>query len=139
MARYKAIKPKDKRHELAKKRERIRTVTAYICFALVIICLIIGGINQQNAPIAGWSMIIMGIIILALATFILYTEKKGWQPLFPYDYCEESVRHACNEIRKHDLENYRAGIFILITILFLLGIGVIIAGILRLFGINIFN
>ena len=80
MARYKAIKTEDRKYKLTKKRHRICN-TVYIVYAILFFaCILIGGINQHNSLVVGWDLIAMGIISIPVATFSIYTTKKGWQP-----------------------------------------------------------
>lgn len=80
MARYKAIKPEERKYKLTKKRHRICNTVYGIYAFLFFGCILIGGINQHNSLVVGWILIAMGIISIPVAIFSIYTTKKGWEP-----------------------------------------------------------
>ena len=84
MARYKAIQ-RDYQAERMKKREQIHRAVdiAYVVF--MVIGLIVGGMNQDNATITGLALLIMGLGSLPVALFYTYMLKKGWRPLLWFD------------------------------------------------------
>ena len=106
MARYKAIKPKDHRYELAKKRERIRKSVDGVYILLILIGILICGINQFNNVIVGWGMIVMGIVSIPATLFHIYIDKHKWGALFWYD-TPELKSYISPKEREKDLSEVR--------------------------------
>lgn len=80
MARHKLIKPEDRKYKLTKKRHRISN-TVYGVYAILFFgCLLIGGINQHDSLVVGWTFIAMGIISIPVVIFRIYTRNQGWEP-----------------------------------------------------------
>jgi len=102
MARYKAVKPKDHRYELAKKRERIRKTVDGVYILLMLIGILICGINQFNNVIVGWGMIVMGIVSIPATFFHIYIDKHKWVTLFWYD-TPELKSYISPKAREKDL------------------------------------
>lgn len=80
IARHKVIKLEDRKYKLTKKRHRISNTVYGVYAILFFACLLIGGINQNDSLVVGWTLIAMSIISIPIATFCLYTTKKGWEP-----------------------------------------------------------
>ena len=134
MARYKAIKPKDHKYELAKKRDRIRKTVDGIYMFLLFLGILTCGLNQFNNVIVGWGLILMGLISIPTTIFHIYTDKKGWQPLFWYD-APELRQYMSKETRKKDLSEIKFLRAFETIFLILFSIGFPIMGILKLFEI----
>lgn len=136
MARYKSIKPnlENPKFKLAQKKDRIRKTVDLVYVVLFLVCILICGLNQTNEQIVGWGLIIMGVFSIPVAVFHIYTDKKGWEPLFWYD-APEIRQYTDKKTREKDLEEYRfvRGIEAVFLVLFSLGLPIF--GILRLFGI----
>ena len=134
LARYKAIKPKDHKYELAKKRERIRKTVDGIYVFLLLLSILISGLNQFNNVIVGWGLIFMGVISIPATIFHIYIDKKGWQPLFWYD-TPELRQYTSKETREKDLSEIKFLSAFETIFLILFSIGFPIMGILKLFEI----
>lgn len=131
MARYKVVKPKDKKYELMKKRQRLRITVDIIYFVLLIIGVVICGTNQSDNIFIGWAFIVMGILSLPLTAFNIYIEIKGWRPIRWYNL-PEYRHHAVKEITDNDACDDRfLGVFAII-LLILFTVGVTIGGIIKL-------
>ena len=132
MARYKAIRPRDKKYELAKKRERIRKTVDGTYVFLLLLSILICGLNQFNNVIVGWGLIFMGMISIPSAIFHVYIDKKGWQPLFWYD-TPNLRQYTSKETREKDLSEIKILIAFETICLILFSIGLPIMRILKLF------
>ncbi len=84
MARFKKIY-KDEKHELLKKRHKIRTAvsTTLAIFWIVAIC-ICGGF-QYNDIIVGWGVIAIGVANTAYTIFAIHIRRRGWKIMTVYD------------------------------------------------------
>ncbi|MBQ8393572.1 MAG: hypothetical protein IJX51_07370 [Clostridia bacterium] len=134
MARYKVVKPKDKKYELLKKRQRIRITVDIIYFILLITGVVICGINQSDSTFIGWAFIAMGILSIPLTVFHIYIEIKGWRPLRWYND-PEYRQYAVKEITDNDAcEDRFLGVFEII-LLILFTIGITVGGIIKLLNV----
>ncbi|MBQ9744194.1 MAG: hypothetical protein IJW19_03625 [Clostridia bacterium] len=134
MARYKVVKPKDKKYELMKKRQRLRITVDIIYFVLLIIGVVICGTNQSDNIFIGWAFIVMGILSVPLTVFHIYIEIKGWRPLRWYNDPEYS-RYAVKEITDTDACEDRFLGVLEIILLFLFTVGITVGGIIKLLNI----
>ena len=84
MARLKKIY-KDEKHELLKKRHKIRTAvsTTLAIFWIVAIC-VCGGF-QHNDNIVGWGVIAIGVANTAYTAFVIHIRRRGWEIITMYD------------------------------------------------------
>ncbi len=84
MARLRKIY-KDEKHELLKKRHKIRTAvsTTLTIFWIVAIC-ICGGF-QHNDIIVGWGVIAIGVANTAYTIFAIHIRCCGWEIMTMYD------------------------------------------------------
>ncbi len=131
MARRKKIKPIDHKYLLNKKRDNIRKSFDYCYLILIFACILICGLNQNNALIVGWGLILMGIVSLPAAVFHIYIIIKGWRVLFWYDD-PEIGRYITRETKEQDLKADKIWQWVEAVFLILLTIGLPIEGILKL-------
>lgn len=129
MARYKAIKPKDHKYELAKKRERIRKTIDGVYISITLLCILICGFNQINNYIVGWGLIAMGVFSIPSALFHIYINK--WDVLFWYD-TPELKQYISKKEREKDLSEIRFLGRFETALLVLFSIGLPILGVLKL-------
>ena len=139
MARYKAVKPdfeskKQKQAEIAKKKARNYYIGNCIWGVLLIVCIVIGGIYQENNMISGISMLAIGVLSFMELCFIAYAEKRGWSAyeVHPYDFDPQLITAISKERRKEDKERYRITMILVTLVLLGLAVGVTVAGILRI-------
>ena len=133
MARHKKLKPIDHKYLLNKKREKIRKAVDYTYLILIFSFILICGLNQSNAFIVGWGLIVMGIISIPVAIFHVYTIVMGWRTLFWYDD-PDIVCHMSKDMIKRDKNADKIWRMIETLFLILLSIGLPIEGIIKLFG-----
>ena len=139
MARYKAVKPdfeskKQKQAQLAKKKARNYFIGHCVWGILLIACIVIGGIYQENKMISGISMLAIGVLTFMELCFIAYAEKHGWSAyeVHPYDYDPQLITVISQERRKEDKERYRITMILVTLSLLGLAVWVTAAGILRI-------
>ena len=133
MARYKALQ-KDYKAERMKKRERIHRAVNFAYIVFMVIGLIVGGMNQDNAAITGLALLIMGLGSLPVALFYTYMLKKGWRHPLWFDNPQISYLIK-SEIKEQEIASERLSLVLMTVFLFLFSIALPICGILRLFEI----
>ena len=76
MARYKLIRPtfEDPEFKLAKKRERIKEISAGIWGVLITCGILVGGLHQENDLVTGWLFIVLGLISFAFTLFCVFKQ-----------------------------------------------------------------
>ncbi len=131
MSRYKVVKPKDRKYELKKKRDRIMSAVEIIYVFLIIIALIVCGINQTNNTTVGIVLIIMGAISVLTAIFYIYIDIKGWGPQFWYDDPDISP-YISKKQKREDLSKFLFFRAIITIFLVLFSIGLPTLGILKI-------
>ena len=131
MARHKKLKPIDHKYLFNKKRNNIRKAVDYVYLILSFACILICGLNQSNALIVGWGLIVMGIVTIPIAIFYIYTIVMGWRTLFWYDD-PDIVCHMSKDMIERDRKADNIWRMIETVFLILLSIGLPIEGILKL-------
>ena len=131
MARHKKLKPIDHKYLLNKKRNNTRKAVDCVYLILLFACIMICGLNQSNALVVGWGLIIMGVISIPVAIFYLYTIVMGWRTLFWYDD-PEIVNHMSKDMIKRDRKADKIWRMIETVFLILHSIGLPLEGILKL-------
>ena len=136
MARYKVTTQnfENPQLKLARKRECIRKTVEGIWCALMILGILICGLNQHNALITGWGLIIMGLITIPLAAFFIYIQNKEWKPMFWWNHSEIGY-YGDTKTNEKNLAEYRfiLGFSTVVSLLFAIVLPIL--GVLRLLGI----
>ncbi len=84
MARLKKVY-KDEKHELLKKRHKIRTAVSITLATFWIVAICICGGFQHNDIIVGWGVIAIGVVNTAYTIFAIHIRRRGWEIMTMYD------------------------------------------------------
>lgn len=84
MARHKKIY-KDEKHELLKKRHKIRTAISITLVIFWIVSVCICGGFQHNDIIVGLVVIAIGVANIAYTMFAIHIRRRGWKIMTMYD------------------------------------------------------
>lgn len=132
MARYKLIRPtfEDPEFKLAKKREHIMEMVAGIWAVLMVVGIFIGGLNQANDEVAGWLLLVLGVVSLFFTLFCLYTIMAKWEPLLRGD--DANSRRYKSKDREKRVTEAKFVFGLLTFLLAIMSIAMLIVSILRL-------
>ena len=91
-------------------------------------------LNEGNALITGWGLIIMGLITIPLAAFFIYIQNKEWKPMFWWNHSEIGY-YGDTKTNEKNLAEYRfiLGFSTVVSLLFAIVLPIL--GVLRLLGI----
>ena len=133
MARLKKIY-KDEKHELLKKRHKIRTAVSITLAIFWIIAICICGGFQHNDCIVGWGVIAIGIANTAYTIFAIHIRRHGWEIMTMYD-SDELYRDKYRfpqKLVEEERKQIETRMWIVDIIIALSGVCFFIAGIVKL-------
>ena len=132
--------PKHKKARKTAKRNYRRAYFISICFAIVIlaILLLFTAFGNDNHVLVGWGGISIGIISLLFGVFVVFAEIKRWNIYHTcrYDYIEGVEPYMTESQRKKDLAESREETVVCLIILLIFAILIIVCGIRRLRGLD---
>ena len=133
MSRLKKIY-KNEKHELLKKRHKIRTAVSIALAIFWIVAICICGGFQHNDSIVGWGVIAIGVANTAYTIFVIHARHRGWGIMTTYD-SDELYRDKYRFPRKlieEERKQIEIRMWIVDIIIAVSGICFFIAGITKL-------
>lgn len=132
--------PKHKKARKTAKRNYRRVYFISICFAIVILAIVLlfTAFGNDNHVLVGWGEISIGIISLLSGVFVVFVEIKRWDIYHTcyYDYIEGVEPFMPESQRKKDLAESREATVVRLIIILIFAIFIIVCGIRRLRGVD---
>jgi hypothetical protein len=132
--------PKHKKARKTAKRNYRRVYFISICFAIVILAIVLlfTAFGNDNHVLVGWGEISIGIISLLSGVFLVFVEIKRWDTYHTCycDYIEGVEPYMPESQRKKDLAESREATVVRLIILLIFAIIIIVCGIRRLRGLD---
>lgn len=133
MAKLKKIY-KDEKHELLKKRHKIRTAVSNTLAIFWIIAICICGGFQHNDIVVGWGVMAIGVANTAYTIFRIHIRRRGWEIMTTYDSDElyRDKYRVPQKLVEEERKQIEIRMWIVDTIIAVSGICFLVAGIIKL-------